>query len=48
MIRLLIVEDHPIVRGAAAGEPVLSPSVAGRLMGQVRRPVKAGTAGPRR
>ncbi|GGO77309.1 response regulator [Nonomuraea cavernae] len=29
------------VRAAAAGEPVLSPSVAGRLMGQVRRPVKA-------
>ncbi|MFD0885479.1 response regulator [Streptosporangium algeriense] len=29
------------VRAAAAGEPVLSPSVAGLLMGQVRRPVKA-------
>ncbi|GAA5771994.1 transcriptional regulatory protein LiaR [Streptosporangium roseum] len=29
------------VRAAAAGEPVLSPSIAGRLMGQVRRPVKA-------
>ncbi|SEG88734.1 DNA-binding response regulator, NarL/FixJ family, contains REC and HTH domains [Thermomonospora echinospora] len=29
------------VRAAAAGEPVLSPSVASRLMGQVRRPVKA-------
>ncbi|MGV9779584.1 LuxR C-terminal-related transcriptional regulator, partial [Streptosporangium sp. NPDC003464] len=29
------------VRAAAAGEPVLSPSVAGRLMGQVRKPVKA-------
>ncbi|QYC40051.1 Transcriptional regulatory protein LiaR [Nonomuraea coxensis DSM 45129] len=27
------------VRAAAAGEPVLSPSVAGRLMGQVRKPV---------
>jgi DNA-binding NarL/FixJ family response regulator len=29
------------VRATAAGEPVLSPSVAGRLMGQVRKPVKA-------
>ncbi|MEV4078224.1 response regulator [Nonomuraea fuscirosea] len=29
------------VRAAAAGEPVLSPSVAGRLMGQVRKPVRA-------
>ncbi|MER5324514.1 response regulator transcription factor [Streptosporangium roseum] len=29
------------VRAAAAGEPVLSPSVAGLLMGQVRRPIKA-------
>ncbi|NUT45152.1 MAG: response regulator transcription factor [Thermoactinospora sp.] len=29
------------VRAAAVGEPVLSPSVAGRLMGQVRRPAKA-------
>ncbi|MEU4332434.1 response regulator transcription factor [Nonomuraea dietziae] len=29
------------VRAAAAGEPVLSPSVAGSLMGQVRRPGKA-------
>ncbi|SEU11969.1 response regulator [Nonomuraea wenchangensis] len=29
------------VRAAAAGEPVLSPSIAGRLMGQVRKPVKA-------
>ncbi|GGP12738.1 response regulator transcription factor [Nonomuraea glycinis] len=29
------------VRAAAAGEPVLSPSVASLLMGQVRRPVKA-------
>ncbi|MBB5784376.1 response regulator transcription factor [Nonomuraea jabiensis] len=29
------------VRAAAAGEPVLSPSVVGRLMGQVRKPVKA-------
>ncbi|QFG23360.1 response regulator transcription factor [Actinomadura sp. WMMB 499] len=29
------------VRASAVGEPVLSPAVTGRLMGQVRRPVKA-------
>ncbi|MGN9843729.1 response regulator [Nonomuraea sp. H19] len=29
------------VRAAAAGEPVLAPAVAGRLMGQVRKPVRA-------
>ncbi|GAA3307186.1 response regulator [Nonomuraea dietziae] len=29
------------VHAAAAGEPVLSPSVAGRLMGQIRKPTKA-------
>lgn len=29
------------VRAAAAGEPVLSPSVAGRLMNRVRRPERA-------
>jgi DNA-binding NarL/FixJ family response regulator len=33
------------VRSAHRGESVLSPSVAGRLMGRVRRPAEAGPAG---
>ncbi|MEV5827699.1 response regulator transcription factor [Spirillospora sp. NPDC052242] len=33
------------VRAAAAGEPVLSPSVAGRLMNRVRRPDRAALTG---
>jgi DNA-binding NarL/FixJ family response regulator len=48
VISLLIVDDHPVVRdeliravrAAAAGESVLAPSVATRLIGQVRAPAE--------